>query len=69
MPKVMATGYHTDANGIEEVEVMEHTDDSIVFRYFNSEDTLTLTNAEWAARRDEFTFAGALYGNRFESAY
>lgn len=65
VPMVYANGTYTTAYGTEGVEVAEHTDEAVYFRYHNSDDTFRITPSEWPHMADAIRFPVGTWGPRF----
>lgn len=61
VPMVYASGVY---NG-EGVEVAEHTEEAVWFRYHNSEHTFPVTPSEWPHLAYAIDFPAGVYGPRY----
>jgi hypothetical protein len=69
VPKVYANGTYTTADGTEGVEVAEHTEEAVWFRYHNSDYTFPVTPSEWPHLADAISFPVATWGLRYSRIY
>jgi hypothetical protein len=65
VPMVYANGTYTTPDGTEGVEVAEHTEEAVWFRYHNSEHTFPVTPSEWPHIAYAIKFDEAVYGPRY----
>ena len=65
VPRVYANGTYTTDYGTDGVEVTEHTDEAVWFRFHGSDHTFPVTVSEWPHLADAIDFQPEVYGPRF----